>query len=218
VVLAGFFGVFLAGSISAAAYGAAESLPPEEKTASPAPGPSAMVDLIVAMRKLWKDQVTWTRVFILSSLARMADTGTIAGKLLQNQEDIGRALKPFYGDDCAEKMASLLKAHIGLASEFVASASSANGVGLAEVRARWKANASEIARFLAAANPHWMPEALAGMLHKHLDYTMQEVLSRLRKDWARDIAAFDKGQNQILLFADELSKGIILQFPERFGK
>ena len=56
------------------------------------------MDLGMAMRKLWEDHVTYTRNFIISSLAGLEDAGAVAERLLRNQDDIGNAIKPLYGE------------------------------------------------------------------------------------------------------------------------
>ena len=49
------------------------------------------------MRKLWEDHVTWTRLAVISLVAGTPDTEATVARLLQNQTDIGNAIKPFYG-------------------------------------------------------------------------------------------------------------------------
>src|SRR5207245_86342 len=49
-----------------------------------------------AMRKLWEDHITWTRLVIVSVLNGLPDTPSTVDRLLQNQADIGNAIKPFY--------------------------------------------------------------------------------------------------------------------------
>src|ERR1043165_10065126 len=62
-----------------------------------------------AMRKLWEDHTTWTPLYIVSALADLPDKDPTAQRLLQNQADIGNAVKPFYGDDAGDKLTALLK-------------------------------------------------------------------------------------------------------------
>jgi hypothetical protein len=68
---------------------------------------------------------------------------------------------------------------------------------------------------LSKANPNWPEADLKAMLHEHLALTTDEVVGRLKKDWAADIAAYDKGHQHILKMADALSEGIAKQFPEK---
>lgn len=46
-----------------------------------------------SMRKLWEDHITWTRMFIVSDVAGLPDRGPTVARLLQNQVDIGDAIK-----------------------------------------------------------------------------------------------------------------------------
>jgi hypothetical protein len=75
-----------------------------------------------AMRKLWEDHITWTRVFIISAAADLPDKAAARERLLQNQVDIGNAIKPYYGDAAGGKLTTLLKEHISTAAEVVAAA------------------------------------------------------------------------------------------------
>src|SRR5499427_11092004 len=69
------------------------------------------------MRKLWEDHIAYTRNFIISALAGLEDEGKIAERLLGNQDDIGAAIKPYYGDAAGKQLASLLRDHILIAAE-----------------------------------------------------------------------------------------------------
>ena len=54
------------------------------------------------------------------------------------------------------------------------------------------------------------------MLHKHLQFVTDQVVARLNKDWNSDVAAYDKGENHMIMFADMIANGIIKQFPQKF--
>ncbi|HEX3102669.1 MAG TPA: hypothetical protein VHQ01_12785, partial [Pyrinomonadaceae bacterium] len=72
--------------------------------------PAGMVDpakeagFRAAMRKLWEDHITWTRLFIVSTIGDLPDKTATSIRLLQNQTDIGNAVKSFYGDAAGEKL------------------------------------------------------------------------------------------------------------------
>src|SRR3954447_23939180 len=83
---------------------------------------NASAELRTDMRKLWEDHITYTRNYIISALARLPDTDSVAKRLLANQDDIGNAVKPYYGDEAGQKLAALLKDHILIATEVVKAA------------------------------------------------------------------------------------------------
>ena len=178
----------------------------------------SVVDLRLAMRKLWEDHITYTRNYIISALADLEDTDKVAERLLKNQDDIGNAIKPIYGDDAGKKLASLLRDHILVATEVVKAAKAVNNEELAKANKKWEANADDIATFLSGANPNWPRQDLVNMLYKHLELTTGEVVSRLKKDWVADIDYYDKGHVHMLMFADALTDGIVKQFPKKFKK
>ena len=179
--------------------------------------PSA-VNLRMSMRKLWEDHITYTRNFIISALAGLEDTGKVAERLLKNQDDIGDAIKPVYGEEAGKKLAALLRDHILIAADIVKAARAGDSEGVTKGEKRWHENADDMALFLSSANSNWPKQALVDMLYKHLDFTTTEVVSRLKKDWVADTEAYDRGHEHMLMFSDFLTEGIIKQFPKNFEK
>lgn len=135
---------------------------------------------------------------------------------IKNQDDIGDAIKPYYGEDAGKKLSGLLRDHIMIATEVVKAAKAGNNEELDKASKKWNANGDEIAIFLSGANPNWAKKDMTDMLYKHLELTTGEVVSRLKKDWAADIDYYDKGHAHMLMFADMLTDGIIKQFPDKF--
>jgi hypothetical protein len=183
-------------------------------TAVQTPAASKADELRAGMRKLWEDHITWTRLFIISTLGDLPDNGATTERLLQNQTDIGNAIKPFYGEAAGTKLTALLRDHILIAADIVKAAKNSDTATLNAAKTRWTANADEIAAFLSGANPkNWPAEHMKSMMHDHLRVTTTELDARLNKDWKADVAAYDRVEEQILKMADELTEGIMKQFP-----
>jgi hypothetical protein len=176
------------------------------------------------MRKLWEDHITHTRNVIISVEldnpdpgAVLPDLNTVVARLLQNQVDIGDAIKPYYGDAAGSTLTQLLREHILIAADLIAAAKSGDQGRIDAEQARWHQNAREIAAFLSHANPrYWSEDAITEMMFMHLQLTTDEVVARLQGNWNADVAAYDRVHLHILGMADTLSTGIIKQFPRRF--
>jgi hypothetical protein len=169
------------------------------------------------MRKLWEDHIVWTRQFIVTAVADLPDTNTAAGRLLRNQDHIGNAIKPYFGNAAGEALSELLREHILIAADILTAAKSGDSAGVQDANARWNDNANEIADFLAAANPkQWSQSEMREMMAEHLKWTLAEAVARLNADWDADVAAYERIHRDILHMADMLSLGIIKKFPGRF--
>lgn len=177
--------------------------------------PATRAAFRAGMRQLWEDHITWTRLFIVSATADLADLGPTTERLLRNQQDIGDAIKPFYGDAAGQRLTALLRDHILIAADILGAAKSGNSSGVEAASTRWYANADEIAEFLSAANPrNWPADEMRAMMRSHLDLTLAEAVARLNGDFTGDIGLYDQVHAQILHMADMLSAGIINQFPQ----
>lgn len=172
----------------------------------------------LALRKLWSDHVFWTREYIIAATsdAPSGDADAAAARLLRNQDDIGNAIIPYYGEDAGKKLTDLLKQHIMIAVELVADAKSGNDDKFAADDARWSQNAADIASFLAGANPNWPEKDVNDLLALHLKLTKDETVARLNKDWNAAVKAFDDIFTEIMVLADALYDGLVAQFPEKF--
>jgi hypothetical protein len=183
----------------------------------PAPDQSASAAQLRAdMRQLWEDHVAYTAFFYKAAIAGSDDAGKIAERLLRNQDDIGNAVKPYYGDAAGNKLASLLRDHILIAADVVTAAKANDGAKLKAANDRWVQNADDIAALLSSANPNWPRRTLEDLLHTHLAMVTDQVVATLKHDTAAQIAAYDKGEQHMLMVADALAAGIVKQFPDRF--
>jgi hypothetical protein len=167
------------------------------------------------MRRLWTDHVAFTRFFLIEAIADLPGASATAERLLRNQDEIGDAIKPFYGDAAGVELTRLLREHIAGAVAVLQAAKAGNDDALAVANAQWYANAEEIAQFLADANPNLSLSALREAMNTHLDQTLEEATARLTGNWDADVRAFDAIVEHILHLADTLTFGIAVQFPDR---
>ncbi|HET9182230.1 MAG TPA: hypothetical protein VFP59_08875 [Candidatus Angelobacter sp.] len=206
LVLAGAF-VFVAGSQTAFA----KSKEDNQKISK--------ADFNNAMRKLWEDHITWTRLYIISAAGKLPDKEATTARLLQNQTDIGNAVAQFYGQDAGNKLTGLLRDHILGAAALIDAAKSGDKAKVNDASAKWYANADDIATFLNSANPkNWPLADLKSGMKMHLDLTLAEATDRLQGKYPEGIKEYDKVHEHILGLADLLSSGIEKQFPKKFFK
>jgi hypothetical protein len=176
-------------------------------------------ELRTNLRTLWEDHAMYTRNVILNIIDDLPGTNEAVARLLKNQDDIGNAIKPFYGDAAGKQLTDLLHEHIVIAADLLKAAKVNYQADFNSANAKWIKNADDIAVFLSTANPkNWPLEDMKKMMHEHLNLTTQEAVARLKKDYKGDIEAFDKTRAELLEMSDMLAIGIIKQFPEKFTK
>jgi hypothetical protein len=177
---------------------------------------AAQLKLRNNMRKLWEEHVAWTRMTIISMIEDLQDQKLVTERLLQNAPNMAALLKPYYGEQAANTFSQLITSHLVIAANLVKAAKEGDLNAATIAEQNWFENADTIAHFLSKINPYWPEKALQHMLYNHLDLTKKEAVARLQKNYAVDIAMYDKIVNQALEMADSLSEGIIKQFPRKF--
>jgi len=182
-----------------------------------APSSQSAIDFRLSVRALWQYQVTWTRSHIVSVLSGLDDVEPVERKLVKNQEQIGNAIKPYYGGMAGNRLAVLLRQHIVIAIEIVRAAKAQDAGALQRAQERGLKNADAISNLLGRANnPLWDKQYMRRMFYRHLEYVTLQVSCRIKKDWDSEIRAYDDGLQHVLLLSDLLANGVVQQFPEKF--
>jgi len=170
-----------------------------------------------AMRELWEDHGAWTRMAITGFADDSPDLPVTEARLLENQTEIGNAVKPYYGRAAGGDLTKLLKQHIQSAVGVLVAAKSGSKSKLAAAEAAFFANGNRIAAFLHAANPrNWSLTAMRKMMKIHLDQVIAMGADELTGHYAASAAEWNPYRDHLLEMADMLSSGIISQFPARF--
>jgi hypothetical protein len=163
------------------------------------------------MRKLWHDHVALTRQYLLEAAANQPSAKPTLQRLLQNQVDIGNAMKPYYGNAKGNQLTALLKEHILIAGKIIESGKKAPLPSVPAI-GDWYTNADQISALFYQVNPQYWPlEEMKKMMHHHLKITTSEVLSVLHG--GTGAKAYEGVHRQAMEMADMLTAGISQQFP-----
>ena len=164
---------------------------------------------------LWCKTVDYTRNAIISILSGLDDIDAVTTRLMSLQEDIGNAISPYYGDEAATAVTTLLKQHVTTVVDIVRNIK--NGIGTEELEAALQTNIDAIATFLDSADPdNWPKEVVLGLLKNHVECTLKEVRARFAKNWTADFAAYEECKANIEKLAYAMAGGIVEKFPELF--
>ncbi len=174
------------------------------------------VDLRVDMRKLWEDQITWTRNEIYCVVDDLPGGSQVVQHLLDHQDHFGNLIESYYGDSATTIIVGLLKDNVSITADAIKAVNEKNTKLLNSSNRKWFANADAIAIILSDENPNYGFGELKMMLHEHMRLMTEMAGARVKKDYDSDIRAYDIAHDQVLKLSDILSEGIVAHFPDRF--
>ncbi|MBS1747605.1 MAG: hypothetical protein JST21_15690 [Bacteroidetes bacterium] len=169
------------------------------------------------MRQLWGEHMQWTYNTIDAFYHNSNELQPTLDRLLANQQDIGDAIMPYYGQVAGDTLTSLLTDHINLAVPVLSAAQSGDQAALDLALANWNANADAIADFLSSANPdNWNKADMESMMEEHITTTTTYAVDLLNNNFDQAIVDFGKAYDHMMMMADMLTDGIAKQFPDKF--
>ena len=177
---------------------------------------SEQIALYTTMAHLWDEHMEWTYATVFAFAQDSPALAASLDRLLQNQADIGNAIRPFYGDAAGDELTALLKEHINGSVPVLTAAKAGDSAALDTAVAAWYANADAIGEFLASANPNWKKADMVSMMEMHITQTIAYASDALAGDYTKAIADYGVAEQHMQEMSDMLAAGLIQQFPKKF--
>ena len=198
--------------------------PATESAATPAPvepaaAPVAEVaapNLQAALRDLWHGHIVHARDYAIAVHAgNKADASKAADAVVANAHQISDAVAGFYGKAGGDRMMELLGGHWGAVKALTDTRAAKDDAGATKAMSDLTANAGEIAKFLAGANPNLPEDTVRGLLLAHGAHHSSQIDLVLKDDAAGEATEWTAMQAHMDMIADALAGAIAKQFPEK---
>jgi hypothetical protein len=188
---------------------------PAEPTAAPATEVAAP-NLQAAMRDLWHGHIVHARDYVIAVHAgNKADAGKAADAVVANAHQIADAVAGFYGKAGGDRMMELLGGHWGAVKALTDTRAAKDEAGATKAMTDLTANAGEIAKFLAGANPNLPEDTVRGLLLAHGAHHSSQIDLIMKDDAAGEATEWTAMQAHMDMIADALAGAIAKQFPEK---
>ncbi|MFC4764646.1 hypothetical protein [Dyella koreensis] len=172
--------------------------------------------LQAAMRSLWHEHVVHTRDYALAVHAHDAAKAKAAeDAVVTNARAIADAVGGFYGKAAGDQMFTLLAGHWGGVKALTAADSAHDAAAQAAAMKTLNANGTEIATFLAAANPNLPEPTVASLLAGHVAHHSAQIQEIMAGDMKTEATTWTAMQAHMNVIADALAGAIAKQFPDK---
>lgn len=198
------------GSPAWAATPAQNAAPAAEQAAVPAP------KLQADLRALWHDHVVQTRAYAMA----VADYNTThaaeaAQSVVANAKLIADAVGSFYGPAAGEQILTLLGGHWGAVKDLTDARKAGDAAAHDKALETLTANAGQIAKFLAGANPNLAEDAVKGLMIAHGAHHVAQIQQIMADDKKGEATTWAAMQAHMDTIADALAAAIAKQFPDK---
>jgi hypothetical protein len=188
-----------------------EQAAPAEPTATPA-APKLQAD----MRALWRGHIDKTRAYAMAVKdGNQSEADAAANDVVTNAKAISAAVASFYGDAGGAEMLRLLSGHWTGVKEMTDAASKGDAAGVQKGMDDAIANAGEIAKFLASANPNLPEDTVNGLMVAHVEHHHAQITQIMAGDTAAEADTWAAMQAHMDVISDALAAAIAKQFPDK---
>lgn len=193
---------------------AAVAAAPAHAHPAAAPAQDKRVATDQALRDLWGQHAFWVRSYVVASVdGNAAARDSAAQQVVANAKAIAGAVASFYGQAGGDQLLKLLAGHWGAVKAY---ADATDAAGREKAVGELNANAGEIAKFLATANPYLKQNDVLALLAAHGGHHVQQVDQLKAGDYAAEARTWEAMRTHMYVLADALTDALARQFPQRF--
>lgn len=160
------------------------------------------------IRMLWFELVTWVRIYMLSRFAGIGNSDEIYERLRQAPVEYVNTVKKYFQDVNEEEYLGLFFTYIELIDAFITAMMENDIEALNQITMRLYQNADDRAAFVASINPFWDLEDGRDRLYTNLRSTIEEAITFLAGDYARNIDIFSRLLDQAESTSTFLAQGL----------
>ncbi len=191
-------------------------MPADAMPAAPADATVAAPKLQAALRDLWHGHIVHARDYALAVHAHDdAQARKAADAVVANAKQISGAVAGFYGKAGGDRMLELLGGHWGAVKALTDARAKDDTAAADKAMLDLTANAGEIAKFLASANPNLPEDTVRGLMLAHGAHHSQQIQQIMAGDTAGEATSWAAMQQHMDMIADALAGAIAKQFPEK---
>jgi len=177
---------------------------------------SAAGTLRVTLDRLLAEHAFLAAEAMRSGLTDAPDFAAAAAAIEGNSAELESVVQAAYGNAAAAEFRDLWDAHINAYIGYIDATRANDSAARAQATSQVNLYASQLADFLASANPHLDAGVLASMFQQHAGHLTTQVEAYAASDYERMYAEVRAGYSHMFMTGEALALGIATQFPDLF--
>lgn len=169
-------------------------------------------DLRIALGRLLGEHAHLLMAAMRSAASADPDFDALEAGLNANTEAIRQAVASVYGDDAGTAFRPIWQRHVDASIAFARASKASDQAAADAAMSEMATYRTEFVAFLKSANRKISGDAEIHALQLHLD----QLMSFLGQDYGRAFTTERAAYSHMFDFGDDLARGIIAQFPDRY--
>ncbi len=173
----------------------------------------APVEISNIIREFWSDTNRWIVAFIRSILFGTPDREAIKKRLLSSAVDYSSLLGRYYGEDVVGRLSANYLRYIRNLETLIEAYRDNNIDLIEQQRNILYGIGDELVNIFLGLNIYWDRTILQAMIYQIINSTEQQIVDIISGDYQKWIEDNDLFMRQVYRFSDEITYGILRQFP-----